>query len=144
MIDRCENPKGASYHNYGGRGITICPLWRNDFTAFCEWARTHGYRQGLSIDRIDNDGDYSPDNCRFVGAKEQARNRRTNHIISFQGETKTLIEWAETIDMHPHTLQKRLASGWSIKRALTTPTIKSKSSIYRRKEREHGNSERIV
>jgi hypothetical protein len=95
MRDRCLNPNNAAYDNYGGRGISICAEWRDDFDAFDRWAIEHGYDDALSIDRIDNDGDYTPQNCRWATDKEQANNKRTNRRVTAWGETKTLAEWVD-------------------------------------------------
>lgn len=82
MIDRCCNDFVLGYHRYGGRGITVCDEWRNSFESFCEWSTNNGYKHGLSIDRIDNDGGYSPENCRWVTMIEQNRNRSNNKLTA--------------------------------------------------------------
>lgn len=92
---RCYNPHEPRYDRYGGRGITVCKEWRNSFEAFYEWAMSHGYQDDLTLDRIDNDGNYEPDNCRWTTQKEQSRNRRTNINIRIGNSTKTLTEWCE-------------------------------------------------
>ena len=97
MIRRCENPKTLRYHRYGGRGISVCDEW-HDFKTYMDWAMSHGYQEDLQIDRIDNDGDYCPDNCRFVTNKENCRNMSTNHNITIDGETRCLTEWSELTD----------------------------------------------
>lgn len=82
MKSRCNNPNVRGYHRYGGRGIQVCEEWQHSFGAFKGWALSHGYSANLTIDRIDNDGDYCPDNCRWATAKEQANNRSTNRKVA--------------------------------------------------------------
>lgn len=94
LRNRCSNPTNPDYRRYGSRGITVCEEW-DDFTVFRDWALSHGYADDLSIDRIDVNGNYSPENCRWVSAKVQANNRRNNHKVSYKGETKNVSEWAE-------------------------------------------------
>lgn len=113
MIQRCENPKDKDYKHYGGRGISICPEWRNDPMFFINWALANGYKEGLEIDRIDNDGNYQIHNCHFVTSKEQARNRRDNKFIKIGDEKKTLAEHAEQAGIRPDTLWHRIDAGWS-------------------------------
>lgn len=112
MIQRCENPNQSQYKNYGGRGIKVCKKWRKDFVAFRKWALKHGYKKGLTIDRINNDGNYEPKNCRFVTAKEQQRNKRNNTLITIKDETKTFSEWCEIAGIGKGCLQKRLKNNW--------------------------------
>jgi hypothetical protein len=99
----------------------VCAEWDNDFKAFYDWAMANGYKEGLTLDRIDNNGNYEPSNCRWVTVKEQSNNRRSNRLLSFRGETKTVSQWAEVIGMSRDTLHHRLASGWDVEMALTTP-----------------------
>lgn len=121
MIRRCYNPNHAAYKNYGGRGITVCDRWRS-FEKFFE---DIGFRpEGMSLDRIDNDKGYSPDNCRWATQKEQCRNTRTNRMLTAFGTTKSLIEWAEHIGVTENLLRTRLRSGWAIERALTEPSAR--------------------
>ncbi|KRO16163.1 hypothetical protein [Lacticaseibacillus saniviri] len=94
MKQRCLNPNNHKYPRYGGRGIKICDEWLNDFYAFNSWALSHGYKKGLSIDRIKVNGDYGPDNCRWVSQKVQQNNRENNYRLTVDGQTRTLAEWA--------------------------------------------------
>ncbi len=95
MKKRCYNPHDTRYDRYGGRGIIICDEWRENFQAFHDWAVQNGYDETLTIDRIDNDGNYCPENCRWSSNEEQARNRSSNIKITIGNATKTLTEWCE-------------------------------------------------
>ena len=86
MKERCSNPNNKRYDRYGGRGIKVCDEWLNDYYAFEKWALENGWSEGLAIDRIDNDGNYSPGNCRFVTAAENNQNRRTSRFYTYQGK----------------------------------------------------------
>lgn len=122
MLKRCYYENSTNYEHYGKKGIRICEEWLN-FEGFRDWATTHGYADNLTIDRMDNDSNYSPDNCRWVDMKTQERNTTRNKFITFRGETHCLIEWAEIVGINYRTLQGRIFRyGWSIERALSTPT----------------------
>lgn len=105
---RCCNPKCKEYKNYGGRGIRMCDEWSNGFFKFKEWALKNGYKSGLWIDRINNDGNYEPSNCRWATPKEQANNKRTNHLFTYNGETHTIKEWSEAKNINYGTLMQRI------------------------------------
>ena len=121
--DRCNNPNSKVYKDYGGRGIKICPEWNNDFSAFKNWAYENGYDESLSIDRIDNNKGYSPENCRWVDSKTQGNNRRTNHCVTIDGVTKTIMQWSEEYGIKYDTIQRRIRDGWSEQDAITKPII---------------------
>lgn len=121
---RCLNPKHISFHNYGGRGITICDEWKKDFVSFYNWSMQNGYDENLSIDRINNNGNYEPSNCRWVDRKVQANNTRSNHFFTYNNKTKTITQWCEFFNISKGTFYSRLKRGWSIEKALTTPTKK--------------------
>ena len=110
MIIRCENKKNINYKNYGGRGIKVCEEWHNGKN-FMNWAIKNGYKDNLTIDRIDVNGNYEPLNCRWSNKKEQARNKRTNTIIEINGERKCMIEWSEIMNIDYRTLLKRIKNG---------------------------------
>lgn len=119
MKSRCLNPNSASYKLYGKRGIKVCEEWANDFQAFYEWAVSTGYHEGLSIDRIDTNGNYEPSNCRWADAKMQANNRRNSHIVTLNGESHTIAEWSKITGIKSSTLYMRLNKyGYSVDDAL--------------------------
>lgn len=99
MYHRCYNKIDESYINYGGRGINICDEWLNDYFSFRNWAINNGYSDELSIDRIDVNGNYEPNNCRWATDKEQGNNKRTNKMIEYNGEIKTLSEWCDILNL---------------------------------------------
>ena len=120
MKNRCYNCNSKSYKNYGGRGIKICSEWLSDFSVFKEWALSHGYREDLSIERLDVNGDYTPINCIWATYKVQANNMRSNHLISFGGKTKTVKEWSDYFGINERTVRDRLRRGWDPILAITT------------------------
>lgn len=122
MRQRCSNPKCINYHNYGGKGVSVCREWNESFEAFYKWAMDNGYNDELTIDRIDVNKDYDPTNCRWVTYKEQANNKTNNRIIEFKGESRTIAEWADITGIKKATIWARLQKGWNVERALTTKT----------------------
>lgn len=120
MIWRCYRKEHNSYKYYGGRGITVCDEWLNNFQAFYDWALDSGYQEKLTLDRVDNNGNYDPSNCRWATPKQQANNTRANHLITHNGETKTVSEWAELLGITHQALDDRLRSqSWTVEDALT-------------------------
>lgn len=117
MMDRCYREKSANYSFYGGRGIKVCDEWHN-IKAFGEWAERNGYMPGLSLDRIDANKDYSPDNCRWVTAYEQANNRRNTLYLTKNGETHTVSEWSKITGIKRSTINNRICRGWTDERSL--------------------------
>lgn len=124
MRERCRNPNRKDWKRYGGRGITVCEEWQRNFIPFYNWAMANGYKEGLSIDRVDVNGNYEPKNCKWSTPKEQSNNRRSNRFIEFNGKTQTLMQWAEEYRISEDTLSGRLKSGWPIGKALTFPAKK--------------------
>lgn len=120
---RCYIPSATNYHHYGGRGIQVCERWRASFQAFIDDMGRGG--TDLEIDRIDNDGHYEPSNCRWVSRSQNTRNRRGNRVITYQGRTQTLIEWAfevaPRVGVARRTIQSRIRNGWSPEDAFTRP-----------------------
>lgn len=127
MIARCCNPNDPEFANYGGRGITVCERWRNDFKAFLD---DMGDRpEGKTLDRKDNNAGYSPENCRWATPKEQGRNTRCSRLITWNGRTQCVVEWAEEIGISPPRVYQRLEAGWTVERALTTPVRAKRRSV---------------
>ena len=122
MKDRCLREKNTAYKDYGGRGITVCQEWMDDFINFYIWAMKNGYKDDLSIDRINVNGNYEPQNCRWITRKEQCFNRRNNHFLTFNGKTQTMKEWSIETGLHYDCIRCRINRyGWSTEKALTTP-----------------------
>ena len=120
MRSRCNKPDNIMYQYYGGRGIRVCQEWNDAFEPFMEWAISHGYEEGLSIDRINVDGNYEPDNCRWVTKKAQYFNRTDNHLLTAFGKTQTIKEWADETGIKYDTIERRVnAYGWSAEKAVT-------------------------
>lgn len=119
IMARCYNPESNRYHRYGGRGITVCEEWKNDVKAFFDWAVANGYRDDLTIDRKDNDGPYSPDNCRWATQKEQLNHTSRNRNVTINGVTKTVTQWAEINGISIGTVWTRLRRGWDDEKAVT-------------------------
>lgn len=116
MKERCYNPKHESYDRYGGRGITVCDEWRNDFKVFYDWAITNGYKEGLTIDRKNYDKNYSPDNCGWITQAEQCRNTSRNNHITIDGVTRLLVDWCEIYGVNKSTACYRIKKKWPIKK----------------------------
>lgn len=135
MIERCTDPNNSCWGRYGGRGISICPEWRKSFEAFLadmgpRPTKTH------SLDRIDNDGNYEPCNCRWSTMATQSRNKRNNRLLAFKGETLCVADWANRTGLNPCTIYARLDAGWTAERASTAPVqihVRSASCFHKRK-----------
>lgn len=111
---RCYNPNALNYKNYGARGITMCNEWLNSWYDFRDWALENGYNDSLTIDRIDVNGDYNPQNCRWVTCVAQANNRRANRWITHNNETHTVAEWARILDIPYKRLHKKINNGMTL------------------------------
>src|SRR5699024_7354378 len=116
MKQRCLNPNNQQFDNYGGRGIEIYEDWMVA-KHFIEWAKNNGYKDGLSIDRIDVNGNYEPRNCRWVSMSVQRNNKGTNRVIEYDGKRKTIKEWSRKTGVNHETIRRRLGDGWNTKDA---------------------------
>lgn len=128
--NRILNPNNHAYPRYGGRGIKICDEWQ-EYIKFKEWALSHGYNEKLTIDRIDVNGDYSPENCRWASYEVQANNSRKNIFWKYKGECLTIAQWAKKLNVNPTRLWNRVYNHkWSVERALTEPIIARKRECH--------------
>lgn len=118
---KCYNKNNAKYKNYGARGITVCEEWKHKFEPFCKWAMANGYRQGLTIERIDVDGNYEPSNCKWITFKEQSRNKTNTKYAIYNGIKKPLIVWCEELNLPYNTIRARIDNSWEVNKALETP-----------------------
>lgn len=116
MKRRCCDVNDKQYHNYGARGITICEEWVNNYAVFREWAYKNGYADNLTIDRINNDDGYYPENCRWTTMQVQSNNRRVNHFVTYNGETHTLAEWQRITGIKDDLIGSRLKKGFPIEK----------------------------
>lgn len=126
---RCGNINNSRYKDYGGRGINICSEWRNNFKEFYDWAMSNGYKDNFSIDRINNDGNYEPNNCRFTDTKTQNNNSRHNHFITINFETKTIAEWCEKYSLTRSCFHNRLNRGWTGENLLI-PSLRKNHNLH--------------
>lgn len=132
MKNRCSNPHNHAYKYYGTRGITFYSEWIN-FESFYNWALNNGYKDNLTLDRINYNGNYEPSNCRWVTKKVQARNTSKNTFITYKNETHCLSEWAEIFNIDYNMLWKRLSSGWAFEEAINTPKLNQSEAGKRQK-----------
>jgi len=129
---RCYVKTFKGYKHYGGRGITMCEEWRKDYLNFRKWALENGYNEKLTIDRIDVNGNYCPENCRWATYLTQQNNKRNNHTVTYKGQTKTLSEWERIFNLHKGNIAARLRLGMTFEEAIATPVGKrgSKPQLY--------------
>lgn len=115
---RCCNRNNSAYKNYSGREITICNEWLNDFMTFYNWAIINGYHDGLTIERIDVNGNYEPNNCKWATQKQQCNNRRSNVYLTYNSKTQTMKQWSEELNINYSTIRQRHRNGYSDKECL--------------------------
>lgn len=135
MKSRCYNPKDKFYKDWGGRGIKIYDEWLSDRTKFYEWAMSNGYKEDLSIERIDVNGDYCPENCCWIPVRQQAWNRRNSRMFTYNGERKCLSEWCKVLNVDERVVRARISRGASFEEAITAPV---KKGVMAQKCREAG------
>lgn len=126
MKNRCYNPNNKRYNRYGERGIIVCEEWLNDFEAFAKWAQSNGYSKNLTVDRIDNDGNYEASNCRWVDATQQANNRSNTIYIELNGRRQTIKKWSKELGLSINTIRDRMKKTNNPKAILRKETINGK------------------
>jgi len=139
MRDRCNKENSCNYFRYGARGIRVCEEWQGDngFQNFYDWSMENGYKNGLWIDRIDNNGNYEPSNCKWSTPKEQGNNRRVTVYYTIDGVSKTASQWSEISGVRPSVIRSRIYRGWDVKKA-----VFQKVGRYKRKNETTHNSNR--
>ena len=135
MKRRCYYPRESSFPHYGGRGITVCDEWNNSFEAFRDWAMANGYRDDLTLDRIDYNGNYEPSNCKWSTMEEQQNNKSNNIILTYNGQTHTAPEWSRITGIPVIAIYNRVKYRWSTERILTEPI-----RTYTRRNNRNGSS----
>ena len=141
MRQRCRDKNKEHYDRYGGRGIRVCEEW-GDYLEFKEWAIKNGYKNGLTIDRINTDGGYSPKNCRWVSWEVQQNNRSSNHKITVCGETHTIAEWSRIVGINVGTIKSRIRYGWDESKAVTEPKRRDENGKWIGEKRNPERDER--
>lgn len=136
MHSRCENQNHKYYAYYGGRGIRVCDEW-NEYIPFRDWAIAAGYNDNLTIDRIEVNGNYNPENCRWATIREQQNNKRSNRLVQFNGASHTISEWSEIVGIKKTTIKERLNAGWTIEKVLTEP-VRQRTKGYRQSTKMDG------
>ena len=132
MKNRTRNSNHKDYKYCGAKGITICEEWDKSYESFKAWALNNGYRDDLTIDRIDDNGNYCPENCRWADAYTQANNKSNNHLITYNGKTQNMTQWARELGVSRGLIKDRLKSGWSVEDALTKEKREPGESILNR------------
>lgn len=129
---RCYNKKAKNYPNYGGKGIKICKEWKNHFMNFCDWALENGYKENLTIDRIDVNGNYEPNNCRWVTMLQQENNRKNNIFLKYNNQNKTLKQWGRELNIPYGTIYARYCNGFSARDILSNKDLRRKNGRIKR------------
>ena len=128
MKERCYNAEFDRYKDYGARGIQICQEWLESFDNFADWAYENGYKTNLTIDRVNNDGNYEPSNCRWITLKEQTRNTRNTKWVLYRGQRKPLVVWCEELKLPYDAVHNRIEKGWTVEDAFEKPLFDKDNS----------------